>query len=167
LVAAVEAGRLSISAAARRASRGTEAQPLAASEGAAERPVAQVRPAAGVEEREPLHLKGEIPPALSIVDARGCPVPPGVMVPFQTAQTIKMLCGQLDALGGQLQQLVRRPGSELIALQAVLPHLIQARKALWEAQPVEVCSWCSGHGSGCHACRGRGWFPVNAMPGLG
>jgi hypothetical protein len=100
-------------------------------------------------------------PVPVIVDDCGRRVPLKVVSAFQTVEEIKILCGQLDAIGRQVEGLARTPGGKLIQAQCVVPELIKARKVLWNAQPATVCHWCSGNSPTCSQCYGRGWLPVS------
>jgi hypothetical protein len=93
-------------------------------------------------------------------DARGRRAPLAVVPAFQTAEDIKIVCAQFDALAKQIEGLTRRPGGDLIQTQYVVGPLQKARKILWDAQAVEVCTFCSGTVPTCSTCRGRGWLPV-------
>jgi hypothetical protein len=93
-----------------------------------------------------------------IMDAYGRRAPNKVVPAFQTAEEIKILCDQLDAIDKQAEALTRLPGGDLIQPNYVGPRLKQARKALSDARPWEVCSSCSGNC--CPSCSGRGWVPL-------
>jgi hypothetical protein len=107
------------------------------------------------------HLNEPVP---VVTDAKGRRVPVKLVPTFQTAEEIKILLGQLEAIGRQVQGLSRREGGELIRTQDVLPHLDKARKALADAQAQEVCRWCYGRGLDCSACHRRGWMPADGTP---
>jgi hypothetical protein len=99
-------------------------------------------------------------PVPLIVDDFCRRVPLKVIPAFQTAEEIKILCGQLDAIIRQIEGLSRRPGGTLIQAQFQLPRLHEVRKALWDAQAVSVCPYCWGSVAACGTCRGFAWVPA-------
>jgi hypothetical protein len=100
--------------------------------------------------------------AKGISDSSGRQVPLKVVPAFQTAEELVVLSNQVDAILNHIQALLRRPGGDLI--QNAVSHRHQARKALLDGMPREVCWACSGNDPRCAACRGRGWLPSGESP---
>ncbi len=69
-------------------------------------------------------------PAPVSTDATGRRVPIKVMPAFQTAEEIKIVCGQLDAALATVRGLCRRAGAELLQIHPVQDALAKARKIL-------------------------------------
>jgi hypothetical protein len=157
LVQALEAGKVSVSAAARIARLPAEQQQAVVA--GIDRGLKATQALAQVQETVANGPAGS-------VDDDGRPVPEKVVPAFRQRKQLESLCRRLKAISAEVEQLRNPPVGIHLDVQGVLTSLESARKTLSAAQPARLCRHESGDPSGCEACRGSGWVPAGIrMPG--
>ena len=147
LVAAVQAGKIAVSAAARIARLPPEQQQevVAGIEGGLKpkQALAQVK-------------MNQAEPAAAVDDA-GLPLPEQAVGAFRARKDLQALVRHLEAGAQALERLAPSAVGVYLDAPGVQEHLKQAIHKVLTAAPAHVCPACQGRQPACTLCRGHGW----------
>jgi hypothetical protein len=150
LVAAVEAGKVSVSAAARIAALPAEKQQAA---------VAAIE--GGLKTKQALAQLGGA--AAAPVDDDGRPLPDQVLPVFRERPRLDRLCRRIDAAARQVERLKTSPVAVHLHAEEVSGSLRAASGTLAAARPARLCPHPAGSVDNCDACGGHGWIPAGKI----
>ena len=148
LAAAVAAGKISVSLAARLAVLPVEQQQAAV---AGIESSLKSRPA-----RARVHN--------AWVDDEGRPLPRSVLPAFRGRQTLDQLCQRVDRAVRDVERLKNTPAAVHLDVQEVSGSLKAASAKLAAARPARLCPHPAEAPADCNHCRGHGWIPAGGNP---
>ena len=147
LVAAVQAGKIAVSAAARIAKLPAEQQQqvVAAIEGGLKpkQALAQVK-------------MNQAEPGAAVDDA-GLPLPEQAVPAFCARKDLQALVGHLEASAHALERLAPSAVGVYLDAPGIHEHLKQTIHKVLTAERAHVCPACQGRQPACTLCRGHGW----------
>jgi hypothetical protein len=146
-VAAVGAGKVSVSAAARIAGLPAEEQHAAVA--AMERGLKPKQAAARVQ---------GAPGAP--VDDDGRPLPDQVLPAFRERPRLDELSRRIDGVARKVERLKTSPLAVQLDVEKVSGSLRAVSRTLPAARPSRVCPHPAGSVADCHTCGGHGWIPA-------
>jgi hypothetical protein len=149
LVAAVAAGTIAVSSAARIAALPPEVQQAAV----ARLESARARRASG--------RAGQASRAgAARVDDDGRHLPKSLMPAFRLRPKLEQLCQRLDRAIRDLERLKNNPGAVYLDVEEVSGSLTGARQKVAAARPSRLCPHPAEAAACCDTCRGHGWIPA-------
>ena len=148
LVAAVQAGKIAVSAAARIAKLPAEQQ---------QQVVAGIE--GGLKPKQALaQVKGNQAEPAAAADDAGLPLPEQAALAFRARKDLEALVRHLEAGTQALERLASSPVGRLSRCPGhPREHLKQAIHKVLTAEPAHVCPACQARQPACTLCRGQGW----------
>jgi hypothetical protein len=153
LVAAVEGGNVSVSAAARIAALPAEEQQAV---------VAAI--ASGLKPRQALTRARNAGPAgqaAAWIDDQGQPLPESLIPAFRERTQFDQLCRRIDRVVRAVGRLGKSPAALYLDVAQVSSSLEAASRSLAAARPSRLCPHQAEAALHCSACHGHGWIPLS------